>query len=392
MAKYYKSPRWSYEVADCAMPMTLDTYSNCSFGCIYCFSQQQRGYLDGYYSKQNIKNVSVNRIKGNGLKSYKSLVENDIFTKLRRDTIYTSEVANLLKQCFGFGRYGLYLFLETFIFMFNKRLINDLSFDWQNGRTCTSGMFCLFGYLDIAKTFDDKAFKLQNNTKALFNQTMTELENITKDNIAYLETSLCFYFKYKKKHAIHWILQSKNEQRKGFSYTKRSFMKLIYLCGIGGAGKTYVTKKLLGNDMQVLRLDWITLTIGNNILGFGDYTRNSNFAGGDKELSVKKAILLFDYKQNSSVMWKYRNYDVIIENHILSKSVSKRIIQSALDNFYMVNLVYIENKKALKSRIKRQGNTTLQCATKKCLKSIYSAKKEFGNKIYYSILKNEPKY
>ena len=25
------------------MPMTFDTYSNCSFGCIYCFSQYQRG-------------------------------------------------------------------------------------------------------------------------------------------------------------------------------------------------------------------------------------------------------------------------------------------------------------------------------------------------------------
>lgn len=31
----YGSPRWSGEIADCTMPMTFDTYSNCSFGCVY---------------------------------------------------------------------------------------------------------------------------------------------------------------------------------------------------------------------------------------------------------------------------------------------------------------------------------------------------------------------
>lgn len=40
---YYDSPRWTYEIADCGMPMTLDTYSNCAFGCVYCFSAHQRG-------------------------------------------------------------------------------------------------------------------------------------------------------------------------------------------------------------------------------------------------------------------------------------------------------------------------------------------------------------
>lgn len=41
--KYYGSPRWSNEIADCSMPMTFDTYSNCSYGCMYCFAQFQRG-------------------------------------------------------------------------------------------------------------------------------------------------------------------------------------------------------------------------------------------------------------------------------------------------------------------------------------------------------------
>lgn len=38
----YQSPHWTNELLDCSMPMTFDTYSNCSFGCLYCFSQYQR--------------------------------------------------------------------------------------------------------------------------------------------------------------------------------------------------------------------------------------------------------------------------------------------------------------------------------------------------------------
>lgn len=62
---YYQSPRWSNEIADCSMPMTFDTYSNCSFGCLYCFSQFQRAVgngKDNYFGK--VANpVNVERIK-----------------------------------------------------------------------------------------------------------------------------------------------------------------------------------------------------------------------------------------------------------------------------------------------------------------------------------------
>lgn len=65
MSKYYHSPRWSNEVADCSMPMTFDTYSNCSYGCMYCFSQFQRavgGSKDAYLHKE-VSPVNVNRVK-----------------------------------------------------------------------------------------------------------------------------------------------------------------------------------------------------------------------------------------------------------------------------------------------------------------------------------------
>lgn len=39
---FYASPRWSTEIPDCAVPMSFDTYSACSFGCRYCFSNYQK--------------------------------------------------------------------------------------------------------------------------------------------------------------------------------------------------------------------------------------------------------------------------------------------------------------------------------------------------------------
>ncbi len=30
--------RWSYELPDCSMPIAIDTYSHCSYNCLYCFS------------------------------------------------------------------------------------------------------------------------------------------------------------------------------------------------------------------------------------------------------------------------------------------------------------------------------------------------------------------
>ncbi|MBQ2856197.1 MAG: radical SAM protein, partial [Bacteroidaceae bacterium] len=62
---YYGSPRWSNEIADCSMPMTFDTYSNCSFGCLYCFSQFQRGlgHAKEAYLAKEVKNVNPEKIK-----------------------------------------------------------------------------------------------------------------------------------------------------------------------------------------------------------------------------------------------------------------------------------------------------------------------------------------
>ena len=65
MKHNYISPRWSGEITDCTMPMTFDTYSNCSFGCVYCFSQYQRGIGNGkenYFSKK-VDSVNIDKVK-----------------------------------------------------------------------------------------------------------------------------------------------------------------------------------------------------------------------------------------------------------------------------------------------------------------------------------------
>ena len=61
---YYSSPRWTAEIADCSMPMTFDTYSNCSFGCLYCFSQFQRAIGNGKenYLQKSVENVNPKKI------------------------------------------------------------------------------------------------------------------------------------------------------------------------------------------------------------------------------------------------------------------------------------------------------------------------------------------
>lgn len=61
----YQSPRWTGEIADCSLPLTFDTYSNCSFGCVYCFSQYQRGIggnKEDYFAKK-VKAVDPKKIK-----------------------------------------------------------------------------------------------------------------------------------------------------------------------------------------------------------------------------------------------------------------------------------------------------------------------------------------
>ena len=63
----YESQRRTGEVADCSFPVTLDTYSRCSFGCLYCFSSFQktlhRGGVERTTYEQALRSVNVEHVK-----------------------------------------------------------------------------------------------------------------------------------------------------------------------------------------------------------------------------------------------------------------------------------------------------------------------------------------
>lgn len=79
----YSSPRWTGEIADCSLPVTFDTYSNCAFGCVYCFSQYQRGLGatgEDYYAKK-VKAVDPEKV----LKIFRGEDKNSTFYEYVKD-------------------------------------------------------------------------------------------------------------------------------------------------------------------------------------------------------------------------------------------------------------------------------------------------------------------
>lgn len=56
------SPRWSGEILDCSMPMVLDTYSLCSYGCLYCFANFQKANVLKGYTQRVLRTVDIKRV------------------------------------------------------------------------------------------------------------------------------------------------------------------------------------------------------------------------------------------------------------------------------------------------------------------------------------------
>lgn len=84
----YGSPRITAELTDCSMPMTFDSYSNCAFGCLYCFSTFQRELAGAghktvdYFKRENIKAVNLDGIKKLFTPGNKSNFEKYIMNKM----------------------------------------------------------------------------------------------------------------------------------------------------------------------------------------------------------------------------------------------------------------------------------------------------------------------
>lgn len=101
----YSSPRWTGEISDCSLPVTFDTYSNCAFGCVYCFSQYQRGIggaQSDYYAKR-VKAVDPEKIR----RLFSGEMPNSTFWKYIKDK-RPIQYGGLSDQFDGFERkYGV---------------------------------------------------------------------------------------------------------------------------------------------------------------------------------------------------------------------------------------------------------------------------------------------
>ena len=63
LIKNYSSPRWTNEILDCSMPMTFDTYSQCSYRCLYCFAFYQKSHsMNDYLDVKNIRSVDPQKV------------------------------------------------------------------------------------------------------------------------------------------------------------------------------------------------------------------------------------------------------------------------------------------------------------------------------------------
>lgn len=62
LTKDYVSPRWSMEILDCSMPMSFDTYSRCSYGCLYCFSFFQKSHSVNGYLEGRVRSVNPEKV------------------------------------------------------------------------------------------------------------------------------------------------------------------------------------------------------------------------------------------------------------------------------------------------------------------------------------------
>ncbi len=83
----YASPRWSGEICDCSMPMTFDTYSTCSFNCLYCFAFFQKSHnVIGYKGESTPENRTVRSVNPERVKQlFKECLSGEFTNKTNRE-------------------------------------------------------------------------------------------------------------------------------------------------------------------------------------------------------------------------------------------------------------------------------------------------------------------
>lgn len=129
----YDSPRWSMEIPDCSMPMTLDTYSKCAYNCLYCFAYFQKSHTVNGYIGGEVRSINPAKI----VNLFESAMKND-----RRAVTKTE--------------------LQYFPYIQNRRIMQwgglaDEFDEWERRHGVTLELLRYFDRIDYPLSFSTKA-------------------------------------------------------------------------------------------------------------------------------------------------------------------------------------------------------------------------------------------
>lgn len=130
----YSSPRWSMEIPDCSMPMTMDTYGKCAYNCLYCFAYFQKSHtLHGYLGGEGLRCVDPKKI----INLFESAIKND------REAVTKTE-------------------LQFFPYIQNRRIMQwgglaDQFDEWERRYGITLVLLQYFDKIDYPLSFSTKA-------------------------------------------------------------------------------------------------------------------------------------------------------------------------------------------------------------------------------------------
>lgn len=119
-----------------------------------------------------------------------------------KDGVVLQKALNEISRWFFFGRFGAYLFIETYCRVTGLPLKGEYRFDWKEGDTATSGLLNVFGFDRTAADFD-RTGKLPEAALVKLDIMLSKLiYEISKKggstNLTEIETSLCAYRKFYK--------------------------------------------------------------------------------------------------------------------------------------------------------------------------------------------------
>lgn len=129
------------------------------------------------------------------VKAFFEMKKSKVFNNLYGQKIINFDNAvKQIENCYFFGRFSAFLFLETYCCIFDKTCSNN-KIDWKNGSTVTSGLLNVL-YRDKEANLWDKERKLYINPQWLDCFALSLLDKVSNGKeIAVLETNLCAYRK-----------------------------------------------------------------------------------------------------------------------------------------------------------------------------------------------------